>query len=155
MVNRSFPLVLFSFFLTVITSLADTLIVTTTADTGIGSSRKAILDANANSLPDDIIFNIPGSGIIGVYSFRPATSPSCARSPSTPSNSIRPCRAKKATPCPCVAANTWHPAPPTTSPPSSNPQPYPFRCVCRASKVFFLEPVRQFCIIAIMCHCGG
>jgi hypothetical protein len=42
---------------------AATFTVTTTADTGAGSLRQAILDANANSGPDDIRFNIPGAGI--------------------------------------------------------------------------------------------
>src|SRR6266576_957735 len=38
-------------------------VVTTTADSGAGSLRQAILDANANPADDDITFNIPGSGV--------------------------------------------------------------------------------------------
>src|SRR5215217_4176643 len=37
--------------------------VTNTNDSGAGSLRQAILDANANSGPDDITFNIPGAGV--------------------------------------------------------------------------------------------
>jgi parallel beta-helix repeat protein len=40
----------------------DTFTVTTTADSGAGSYRQAILDANANPGPDTIAFNIPGPG---------------------------------------------------------------------------------------------
>lgn len=36
--------------------------VTTTADSGAGSLRQAITDANGNAGPDDIAFNIPGAG---------------------------------------------------------------------------------------------
>jgi len=42
---------------------AATYTVTTTADSGAGSLRQAILDANANSGADSIAFDIPGSGI--------------------------------------------------------------------------------------------
>lgn len=38
-------------------------VVTSTADTGEGSFRKAIHDANANPGPDSIVFNISGGGI--------------------------------------------------------------------------------------------
>jgi hypothetical protein len=38
-------------------------IVTTAADAGLGSLRQAILDANANPGPDDIRFNISGTGL--------------------------------------------------------------------------------------------
>ncbi len=41
---------------------ATTFPVTTTADSGAGSLRQAILDANANAGPDTITFNIPGTG---------------------------------------------------------------------------------------------
>ncbi len=41
---------------------ATTYTVTTTANTGAGSLRQAILDANANAGPDVIEFNIPGVG---------------------------------------------------------------------------------------------
>lgn len=37
-------------------------IVTTTADTGAGSLRQAILDSNGNAGPNNIIFQIPGTG---------------------------------------------------------------------------------------------
>ncbi len=37
--------------------------VTNTNDSGAGSLRQAILDANANAGPDVIAFNIPGSGV--------------------------------------------------------------------------------------------
>ena len=40
-----------------------TFTVTTTADSGPGSLRQAILDANALVGPDDILFNIAGSGV--------------------------------------------------------------------------------------------
>jgi len=36
--------------------------VTTTANAGLGSLRQAIIDANGNSGPDTIVFNIPGAG---------------------------------------------------------------------------------------------
>ena len=42
---------------------AATFTVTTTADTGPGSLRQAILDANGNAGADTIEFNIPGSGV--------------------------------------------------------------------------------------------
>src|SRR5438874_2131308 len=40
-----------------------TLTVTTTADSGAGSLRQAILDANAAAGTDTIAFNIPGAGV--------------------------------------------------------------------------------------------
>ena len=40
-----------------------TFTVTNTNDSGAGSLRKAILDANANVGTDAIAFNIPGSGV--------------------------------------------------------------------------------------------
>ena len=42
---------------------ANTYTVTTTADSGAGSLRQAILDANANPGADTIAFNIVGSGV--------------------------------------------------------------------------------------------
>ena len=45
--------------------------VTTNADSGAGSLRQAILDANANAGADTIAFNITGSG---VHTISPATS---------------------------------------------------------------------------------
>jgi hypothetical protein len=49
---------------------AATFIVTTTADSGSGSLRQAILDANANLGPDNITFNVGGGGVQTIY---PAT----------------------------------------------------------------------------------
>ena len=49
---------------------ANTYTVTTTADSGAGSLRQAILDANANAGADTIHFNISGTG---VQSIAPAT----------------------------------------------------------------------------------
>jgi hypothetical protein len=48
--------------LTVMAATAATYTVTTTADSGAGSLRQAILDANANAGADTIAFDIPGSG---------------------------------------------------------------------------------------------
>jgi len=44
-------------------SPANTYTVTSTADSGAGTLRQAILDANANPGPDSIAFNITGSGV--------------------------------------------------------------------------------------------
>ncbi len=41
---------------------ADTFTVTNTNDSGIGSLRQAILDANASVGLDTVVFNIPGAG---------------------------------------------------------------------------------------------
>ena len=54
-------------------AFADTIIVNNRNDTGDGSLRQAILNANANSVPDDIVFNIPGNGILGSYPISPVT----------------------------------------------------------------------------------
>ena len=43
--------------------LSASTIVTTAADSGVGSLRQAILNANTNPGPDTITFNIPGSGV--------------------------------------------------------------------------------------------
>src|SRR5262245_3824364 len=45
------------------TASATTYTVTNTADSGAGSLRQAITDANANAGTDTIAFNIPGSGV--------------------------------------------------------------------------------------------
>ena len=37
-------------------------VVTNTADSGAGSLRQAILNANATTSADSVIFNIPGAG---------------------------------------------------------------------------------------------
>ena len=66
---RRFPLVLLYLFAA--SSLAaDTFTVTNINDSGAGSLRQAILDANANPGPDTIAFNIPGGG---VQTITPAT----------------------------------------------------------------------------------
>jgi parallel beta-helix repeat protein len=46
-----------------VSARADTFTVTNTADTGAGSLRQAIIDANAHPGPDTIAFNISGSGV--------------------------------------------------------------------------------------------
>lgn len=78
---------------------ATTFVVTNTSDSGAGSLRQAILDANANSGTDTITFNIPGPGvhtiqplsalpaitaplIINGYS-QPASAPAAAVTPAT------------------------------------------------------------------------
>jgi hypothetical protein len=58
--------------------LASTFTVTNTADSGPGSLRQAILDANASPGLDTIAFNIPGSG---VHTITPATSLDSVTSP--------------------------------------------------------------------------
>src|SRR3954462_9725902 len=45
------------------TAAADNYPVTNTSDSGPGSLRQAIVDANGHSGPDNISFNIPGSGV--------------------------------------------------------------------------------------------
>jgi uncharacterized repeat protein (TIGR01451 family)/CSLREA domain-containing protein len=52
------------------TANAATFVVTNTNNTGAGSLRQAILDANARAGTDFIVFNIPGSG---VHTIRPLT----------------------------------------------------------------------------------
>ena len=54
----------------ILATTAAEFVVTTTADSGAGSLRQAILDANALPGHDGIIFNIPGSG---VHSIKPET----------------------------------------------------------------------------------
>lgn len=53
-----------------LTAPASTFVVTSTADSGPGSLRQAILDANAHLSADSIIFNITGSG---PYTIMPST----------------------------------------------------------------------------------
>src|SRR5256714_11418960 len=62
------------------TAAADTYPVTNTNDSGAGSLRQAIVDANAHSGPDNISFNIPGSG---VRTITPATELPAITSPVT------------------------------------------------------------------------
>src|SRR6187399_2127950 len=59
---------------------ANTYTVTSTADSGAGTLRQAILDANANSGADTIEFNIAGSG---VHTITPATALPVITSPVT------------------------------------------------------------------------
>ncbi len=54
---------LFALLLLAAPALANTYTVTNTNDSGAGSLRQAILDANANAGLDTIAFNIPGSGV--------------------------------------------------------------------------------------------
>jgi hypothetical protein len=59
-------------------AVANTYTVTSTADSGAGSLRQAILDANGNAGADTIAFSITGSGVhtILIASLLPAiTSP--------------------------------------------------------------------------------
>ena len=59
-------------------AFANTYTVTTTADSGAGSLRQAVLDANANSGPDTIAFNIAGGGVQTITlasALAPLTSP--------------------------------------------------------------------------------
>jgi len=53
---------LFTFSLTISTAFAATYVVSNTGDSGDGSLRQAILNANATSDPDDIVFNIGVAG---------------------------------------------------------------------------------------------
>ena len=62
--------ILASFALAASALSAATFTVTSTNDSGPGSLRQAILDANANPGPDTIAFNIPGTG---VHTIRPTT----------------------------------------------------------------------------------
>ena len=57
------PLAGVSLFLVVASLGAATFTVTSTSDSGAGSLRQAILDANANPGSDTIVFAIPGSGV--------------------------------------------------------------------------------------------
>jgi hypothetical protein len=66
---RRLPLA-FLFLLAAPSLAADTFAVTNTNDSGAGSLRQAILDANANPGADTIAFAIPGSG---VHTIAPAT----------------------------------------------------------------------------------
>src|SRR5260221_4562962 len=54
------------FFLTILAATsarASTLTVVNNLDSGLGSLRQAILDANTNPGPDTIVFAIPGAGL--------------------------------------------------------------------------------------------
>jgi hypothetical protein len=62
------------------TAAGDTYPVTNTNDSGAGSLRQAIMDANGHGGPDNISFNIPGSG---VRTITPATALPAITSPVT------------------------------------------------------------------------
>ena len=62
MKSRRIALATALFGLVALAATAATYTVTTTADSGAGSLRQAILDANANAGADTIAFDIPGSG---------------------------------------------------------------------------------------------
>ena len=68
-------------FLVVASLGAATFTVTSTSDSGAGSLRQAILDANANPGSDTIVFAIPGSGVQTI------TAASDTRRSPTPSSS--------------------------------------------------------------------
>ncbi len=78
-------------------SLANTYTVTSTADSGAGTLRQAILDANANPGADTIAFNIVGSGVqtIVVASALPAISEPTTWT-ATPSRARRRTRTRRA-----------------------------------------------------------
>lgn len=61
--NRRIPVLAVVYLLFALPSLATNYTVTNTNDSGAGSLRQAILDANANGGADDILFNIPGAGV--------------------------------------------------------------------------------------------
>jgi len=63
MKSRRIALATVLFGLTALAATATTYTVTTTADSGAGSLRQAILDANTNAGVDTIAFDIPGSGV--------------------------------------------------------------------------------------------
>ncbi len=63
MKSRRIVLATAFFGLTALAATATTYTVTTTADSGAGSLRQAILDANTNAGADTIAFDIPGSGV--------------------------------------------------------------------------------------------
>ena len=70
MKSRRIALATALFSLVALAVTAATYTVTTTADSGAGSLRQAILDANANAGADTIAFDIPGSG---THSITPLT----------------------------------------------------------------------------------
>src|SRR5438132_474984 len=81
--------------------LASTFTVTNTNDSGAGSLRQAILDANANAGADTIAFNIPSSG---VQTITPATPLPAITDPVTIDGYTQtPCASNSA---PCSQPNT-------------------------------------------------
>jgi hypothetical protein len=63
MKSRRIALATALFSLVALATTAATYTVTTTADSGAGSLRQAILDANTNAGADTIAFDVPGSGV--------------------------------------------------------------------------------------------
>jgi hypothetical protein len=70
-----------------LTAPASTFVVTSTGDSGAGSLRQAILDANAHPGADSIIFNIPGSGL---HTITPSTALPTISDPVTIDGSTQP-----------------------------------------------------------------
>jgi hypothetical protein len=71
----------------VLTAAASTFTVTNTNDSGTGSLRQAILNANANAGPDTIAFAIPGGG---VHTITPATALPVITDPVTIAGATQP-----------------------------------------------------------------
>ena len=70
-----------------LTAPASMFVVTTAGDSGAGSLRQAILDANAHSGADTIVFNIPGSGL---HTITPSTALPTISDPVTIDGSTQP-----------------------------------------------------------------
>jgi len=60
-----------TFLCLVVSTQAATFTVTNTGDSGAGSLRQAIFDANGNAGPDTIAFNIPGGGVHTISALTP------------------------------------------------------------------------------------
>jgi hypothetical protein len=70
-----------------LTAPASTFVVTSAGDSGAGSLRQAILDANAHPGADTIVFNIPGSGL---HTITPSTALPTISDPVTIDGSTQP-----------------------------------------------------------------
>ena len=70
-----------------LTAPGSTFVVTNTGDSGAGSLRQAILDANAHPGADTIVFNIPGSGL---HTITPSTALPTISDPVTIDGSTQP-----------------------------------------------------------------
>jgi len=70
-----------------LTAPGSTFVVTNAGDSGPGSLRQAILDANANPGADTIVFNIPGSGL---HTITPSTTLPTISDPVTIDGSTQP-----------------------------------------------------------------
>ena len=70
-----------------LTAPGSTFVVTNAADSGAGSLRQAILDANAHPGADTIVFNIPGSGL---HTITPSTTLPTISDPVTIDGSTQP-----------------------------------------------------------------